>query len=1506
MAECEINLFLDGQKHTFNSNEELDGWLWDNRGKIYAKKGDPTLSVGISTQAQRETLGRIGELESIHKAITSNSINKRSTTYTYWTEAQKVVGSGRGYASPTNTFTTEEPDAFGKFKIGMGNEFEAAFWKVLGNAPTSRHRYKILKSTDAQSKMEAIARSVLNYLKSIHGKNAYFRMSVPVGSIEIGTEFKEALRIGNWKRHEKAIKFQGTQGDAKNINAFTGEIDLLVVDEAGIAHIYDFKASARDLSIDTDEPYALQIGIYRQMVRQSSVNTGKVGLLPIHMAYTSKFDPTKGEENIDWEHTVFDSKWAKEKCELSETHESSRKAMNWFPSEPNVEFSEMSGLKKVVDTCMPGSGLETQTKFREAELEEEMKNHVWPVKEEHPKYKEGMRWEYQRQGILEAGEESYIYASTKEELSKKVEKWLETYNARKIVTYQTFAKSLKGIMKTGDISDLRRIAGDMNHSDTRYIVNAFRRYLNRNWNLISNELMVANGIFLFQHNDMLELVMLDTHNPFTRFHWDHGKTRRSFTSIFGHFLDDTQVDNRFQLQNFYGNLTMMKGLIFLSQHPELFKSARLNKVSALSLNSNAYLEESNEKLIENFRLMAKEYQNATGERLGILTIGKNVNSDAVAYVNTAMDILEDYSDKVSASEDPLNEKAFKDMEDKANYSSDQIMRMIRALRHATNEGLYTAKASSWESETRQALDYLNRAYLTSLGKHISPEGRVGTYTNGGVDISGLWARPASRSRSAIARTMHEAYYSFVRVCQNEYVRYTNPWKKLIEKLYVENGHDKTWGGEWDFFTRFFETDNDGKLDSRFRLKRIEQVSTPTEKAVLKAFYDAIDRFKYGLGTGNDRIAMEKIEAAKTNGSYYEVPLVKSHFNEKSSKIGALKAALEVAKTDWNVMRDLLLNVDVSDKVVHDLNDIDISIIPAYILADDPKREEKLHDNTVNNYTTDLDFIYNLIVQQGIRQEYSPRMMMIASAMRARISYMQWMGAKDMDNIAKFMDEYVKNKLLSRPIIDPSQTSWANAINMIKGMVSVAVLGVNPKAFTRETITGFYNGFKNVSLHPQLKSKIDIKYYKEAVEEVIQNAYKNTDVMSWHMQLNQLYGTANFSYNQMAEASKVNQYGLKNLTTSDVFFTATWPDFIHRNAIIIAHLKTIGAYNAYSIVDGLLTYDMDKDPRFEMLRKYKKRSDVPTGLINQWNKAWNLYEDGFKSWKYAGYKHANGEEFKLGDKLPQALSPREVSGLKDIADAMYGNYDQETKSLMTAKLLGSLFLQFRTYGINRLQQFLDGYTDTSDIRMVQQKIKNANNELEDAFIVFSSDNDMLNGTDPFAQLKPRSEVDLEDIKSGKAVEYRMPESYTTAGFIQSTIDTGVTLFVYRNQEEFEKMWKDNPMYRANLSIFMLDTFGMLLLAILINALYGESMQGDYNDIDWTTKWTYNVAMGVAQDGPIWSVLSSVAGDGAPPMLSALKNYANNAWSVITGKQNFLYGIANSIGATRELAYLFHSK
>jgi hypothetical protein len=44
-------------------------------------------------------------------------------------------------------------------------------------------------------------------------------------------------------------------------------------------------------------------------------------------------------------------------------------------------------------------------------------------------------------------------------------------------------------------------------------------------------------------------------------------------------------------------------------------------------------------------------------------------------------------------------------------------------------------------------------------------------------------------------------------------------------------------------------------------------------------------------------------------------------------------------------------------------------------------------------------------------------------------------------------------------------------------------------------------------------------------------------------------------------------------TDDLYLTSSLPDFYHRNAMLIMKLKSLGAWDAYSLDDeGMLTYD----------------------------------------------------------------------------------------------------------------------------------------------------------------------------------------------------------------------------------------------------------------------------------------------------------------------------------------------
>lgn len=1483
---CQIILKLGNEVHTFSSNEELDGWLFANKGRLSLKEKDVTYSLSpLANSAQKNAYGLLESDKNLYSALKSTN---SSAVRTSWSYAQNYVGDDKEVELPAKkpySGNRSEPEQ--KFRKTLGSDFDNAIEKILKTSKAKK--YSTLRSDRIITQLEARAKEVIEWIKSEHGENCEIITHFGIGTTTIGASFLNAMRMAKgWNEGVYTNGFQSAGND--KINGFVGELDCIVIDGNGIVHIYDFKTSGGNVSVNSDPTYAKQIAIYRQLARQLGVKVGRVGLIPIKINYKGTF------ENSD---AFVDSisPFNKDDVSLLEGHNAARLAEKWFPHTENIKFEDLSQLTDVMKEFIPNSGLDQQTQFKEATVEEEMKN-IYRTKESNPHYQNGEIWQYTRLNP-KPGEDTYLYAKTEEDMRKLLEKEVERINENKAGTYLDFAQSLKDAMQLHDYDRFDELAANFNRNDKKYIIYMFKRYVNgTGWKLISDELMISNGIFLFQNGDVLELVMLDTHNPYREYRFDHPKSVQKYTTIFGQFLSDADDnDNRWNLHCYYGNFLMMKGLTFLAQHPQLFNNCKLAKVATMNLTGSGFIEESNEKLVKNWERWSLLYQNKTGIDLGTFEIGKHVLSDNAAYVHIAMDLLRTSRENTNTNRKLLSQSAFRDMESKTVYSLREIEKMINAIRNAKGEQAYKAKTTDWDLDSRQALQYLNRAYLSLLGYQISPEARVGLWSgDGGINISGLEMRPFSKSASAIGRVLHEAYFSFIRVCQEDFVQYTSKWKLLIQKLYEESGYDKNWGGAWDFFDKFFEHDGN-KLDQRFILKKPGTMLTKTENDVLDMFYEAIDKFKYGNNP-------DEIRRAQGNGTYWEVPLVKSRFRERSSKTNALKALLEQAKKDWNVMRDLLMDVDVNEDLLKNIDNLDETKIPAYILTSNPDRENKLKDN-IDKYTTDLDFLFNLICQQGIKSMHSPGLLMITSAIRGGLSFMEWAGNKEIDNISKAADEYIQSKVFGRPIHDRKLDPIMSTINIIKKIVSTVVLGASLKAFTRETITGMYRGFEMVKFDPNLSSKIDFKMYVEAVKEVIEHCYENNDVMSLHMQLNQIYGTANFSYDQMAEASTITQLSIRDLETSDLFFTATWPDFIHRNAIIIAHLKTIGAYNAYKMDNGILKYDMDLDPRFELLRKYKTETEVPVGLIKQWRAVYQLYQDAYDSWKNNGYIKPDGSEFKFGDKLPQALSPREVAGLKQFADDMYGNYDEETKSLMTKKLLGSLFLQFKTYGINRLQMFFDGETDTSDIKRHPLKITK-NGKTTNAYRRINKDNKLQGGDNPLLSIVPEDEVTLEEIKSGEAsLLTGLTSSHRSGGYIKKMIDLGCTLFLYRNQEEFEKLWKENPTYKADLTMFMIDTFGMLLLALLINYMYNNVLEEDYEETEWYTKWAYNVAIGVTQDGPVWSVLSSVVGDGTPPLLSALQNWSNNAWSVITGKKNFLEGVASTFGATRELAYLFQN-
>lgn len=146
MAECKIILRLNnGTFKEFDSDMELDGWLFDHRSSIGIDKGG---DVQYSVSPQDDTNGVVTDLIR-YRAEVSNSArshglienlgNKAAVTTSYTKIANKMGkrSAGNMFLTPITNYrsTSTAPDPMEKVRKEIGYDFENAIKIALGRTP---------------------------------------------------------------------------------------------------------------------------------------------------------------------------------------------------------------------------------------------------------------------------------------------------------------------------------------------------------------------------------------------------------------------------------------------------------------------------------------------------------------------------------------------------------------------------------------------------------------------------------------------------------------------------------------------------------------------------------------------------------------------------------------------------------------------------------------------------------------------------------------------------------------------------------------------------------------------------------------------------------------------------------------------------------------------------------------------------------------------------------------------------------------------------------------------------------------------------------------------------------------------------------------------------------------------------------------------------------------------------------------------------------------------------
>ena len=719
---------------------------------------------------------------------------------------------------------------------------------------------------------------------------------------------------------------------------------------------------------------------------------------------------------------------------------------------------------------------------------------------------------------------------------------------------------------------------------------------------------------------------------------------------------------------------------------------------------------------------------------------------------------------------------------------------------------------------------------------------------------------------------------------------------MIAEIQEQGGYSSLRGGEFSWFENWFVKDENENIDSRFMLKdpdKDEYFQRPdktAEKKACKHFLKYINTFRTLNPEDPDAPFKVPLVRAKGVERFLNLPF-RQYFDEK---IKDLTDPFRSERGNDDGQMEQMINADA--QLTHMYN--------PYTNMSETDRENALNKNGVKHYTTNMDIIFLQVMEWNLKCHYGEHFLPILNQMRMFITIENGINEGGMNELEKSMTKYVQSVIFNDNIVENTARTFQAFVSALKELTTFVTLAGKSTVFIRDLLTNQIKlakeSFANNNEWTTRMAGFDKDLYIESMIEAIEQGMKAGKIQSKSQQINAIFGAFGFGFGQMSESMKSNRYGIFNLDRSVAYWTSSAGDYVNRNAVLIMKLKSRGAYDAY-IADenGRYKYHMDKDPNYDIYCKYRENREAVTPEDRlKYEQQAQHYHDSLDQWKSLGGKYRN---LKYGDDLPEALDPKQQLSVLTQSDTLFGNFDKDTRAVISRTLLGQLFMQFKTYGYASLLTHIKtaGAINVFE-RHIAQEINEKTGKLENVCLVVNSPEEQQRTGQYFREVF-ESEVTEEMWKSGN-VSYRM-DVYGSPmeGKLQSFVAALAALFNASDRELKEIL--DDPTKRFNLLSALFELLFSSIFGLMINKIYGEDTLNHLTDEDWWTRWSYNVLNGISTDGPVWYTLESMFSEGTVPMVPILKRYFDNTLALIEGRSNVLQTLTKTFGATNELSAYF---
>ena len=1331
-----------------------------------------------------------------------------------------------------------------EFYRKAGEEVHGIFQSVISNI---QEKPRTILSDTLASQVRKQAIDFINSIHSKYGKNAKILSEFSIMSKELDPDVQTMLEHG------------------AKVDAFSGRIDMLVIDEKGNVHIYDFKISRKDPG-NWNETYnaviekgywssakkisiSYQMAFYNAILRQYGITPTSINIVPIHIdiKYNDSHELDASEvTGVKINQTIENPAGTLSGSFLEN-------AMYYIPSNP--DFKELRKVQEKYQKLIPSKSIDTQVRHFVADVNyyRRKEGFVHYVPKDDEKSSE-YRFYFYKKGI---GAGKKVYCKDEEDLMRQLGEYVNEINNKNGIELVQLGHKIKDAI-SGKIN-WRDIGVDFQaNAQKAFIANQFQRYIQNKWYFHQDETANAAGIFVFSKNGRSEIVMM-TEKPLL----DIIEMRKG-RSILGDYYEDFEWDRTRWLAANNGNLKMMQALCYVSENQEYFLANKIGEIRCVNPWHTNEVSALNSLLIDNFRRLNTE------SKAGIELNGNCFLDDITALVQSADDRFKmlNLSTSFCIIDEARNE----------SYTQEWLLRKIAGLRNTykdlNDSNTYDAKNPAW-----QVLTYLTKAYMKIQGYQVFNENDPGDWITEGWKIMGLRTTSGQNSPSANMRMLYKLINQYSTDVRQETLKVIAPVQKAFNDFFEEKGKHKILGGEFKYFEEWFEKDEKGNIAKSFLLVDPYDPSvklSDKSRHALKMFLNSIAYLQH------PDMPAEEMENHRHTLEYRQVPILERRFGRRITKNPwqAIKSWIKQNKT---LYEDVFMDQD-SDKQEWYKNDLDQEkLFNRFIKYNDPNiREEVIKEYGVDALETDLERVFNEVAQAYTKASVSKKYLPAINGFKLAIKYAEQAQGNNLENTYKAILDSINKKIYGNPIMQKQLQPIYGALSGVRSTFSVMALGLSSKAFAREMLQGVWTTAARAGV--QQMSGITLETYTKAFTTILQDAPKNKDLINKFPQLNEIYGMANYSLNDIADQQRINWYGIRNWTEQTLYITSSAPDFQHRLAILVAKMMGDGCYEASMEIgpDGKLKYNFKKDKRYTAYidNDFKNPDYV-------YQKA--LYLENLRQFNKEGWN------LKEGDDLPLAYTNRQILQIKQYSDLLYGHYDQESKALINDSFLGSFFMQFRTWAVAGIERWFlaPGIYNGEEPKL--QKTEDG----EEIWYWYDSEED---GDEIKRNISRKSEVPEEAKKKGLAAPLYQFEGNPMEGIFFSILRFTKALMTW-DKEKIQEVWSD-PLLRKNFKLGIWDMFVSSMFVLLIRILFGlitdEDLTKNLTSQNWITQWTYGVLTGSTQDGQIHQILGSMFTDLNPPLVGQLQRFAESTWGVITGDDNIAYAITRNIGAVREFS------